>query len=62
MAENECRDKILSQEFWDFLIPLYREEELEGIQPERFCIQEMDFGYKTAYVDSRIQIRYAKYR
>ena len=33
MAENECRDKILSQEFWDFLIPLYREEELEGIQP-----------------------------
>ena len=54
MAENECRDKILSHEFWDFLIPLYREEELEGIQPERFCIQEMDFGYKTAYVDSRI--------
>lgn len=54
MAEQTCRDKILSQEFWDFLVPLYREEELEGISPERYCIQAMDFGYKTAYIDSRV--------
>lgn len=54
MAEQTCRDKILSQEFWDFLVPLYREEELEGISPERYCIQAMDFGYQTAYIDSRV--------
>ena len=54
MDRLSCNEKIMSQEFWDFIIPLYRDEELEAVLPERICIQEMDFGYKSVYVDSQI--------
>ena len=43
MADN-CREKILSQDYWDFIIPLYRDEELQEVDSENVCIQEMDFG------------------
>lgn len=51
---DECRKKILSQDYWDFIIPLYREEELLDVAPEDICIQEMDFGYKSVSVNRRI--------
>ncbi len=52
--ENECREKILSEGYWDFIIPLYRDEELTEVDSEKICIQELDFGYKSVSVDSRI--------
>ena len=51
---GECREKILSQNYWDFIIPLYREEELLDVDPENICIQEMDFGYKSVSVNRKI--------
>lgn len=52
--ETICKEKILSEDYWDFIIPLYRDKELEEVDPERICIQELDFGYKSVSVDSRI--------
>ena len=44
--EENCKEKIISEDYWDFIIPLYRDEELKELNPENACIQEMDFGYK----------------
>lgn len=52
--EERCKDKILSEDYWDFIIPLYRDEELADVDPDRICVQELDFGYKSVSVDSRI--------
>mgnify|MGYP000727433664 CR=1 FL=1 len=52
--EDRCKEKILSEDYWDFIIPLYRDEELKEVNPENACIQEMDFGYKSVSVDRRI--------
>lgn len=54
LLENRCKEKILSEDYWDFIIPLYREDELKAVDPERICIQELDFGYKSVSVDSQI--------
>jgi len=53
MADN-CREKILSQDYWDFIIPVYRDEELQEVDSENVCIQEMDFGYKSVSVNRSI--------
>ena len=45
--EENCKEKIISEDYWDFIIPLYRDEELKEVNPENACIQEMDFGYKS---------------
>ena len=52
--EENCKEKIISEDYWDFIIPLYRDEELKEVNPENVCIQEMDFGYKSVSVDRRI--------
>ena len=52
--EENCKEKIISEDYWDFIIPLYRDEELKEVNPENACIQEMDFGYKSVSVDRRI--------
>ena len=46
MADN-CREKILSQDYWDFIIPLYRDEELQEVDSENVCIQEMILDIKV---------------
>lgn len=52
--EENCKEKIISEDYWDFIIPLYRDEELKEVDPENVCIQDMDFGYKSVSVDRRI--------
>lgn len=52
--EENCKEKIISEDYWDFIIPLYRDEELKEVNPENVCIQDMDFGYKNVSVDRRI--------
>lgn len=53
MNGEMCREKILSEDYWDFLIPGYRSEEEILLPGERGCFQGMDFGYRTLYVDSK---------
>ena len=50
--EENCKEKIISEDYWDFIIPLYRDEELKEVNPENVCIQEMDFGYKSVSVEN----------
>ena len=52
--EDRCKEKILSEDYWDFIISPYREDELEGVDTEKMCIQELDFGYKSVSLDSRM--------
>ena len=52
--EDRCKEKILSEDYWDFIISPYREGELEGVDTEKMCIQELDFGYKSVSLDSRM--------
>lgn len=48
---EDCREKILSQDYWDFIIPDYRKD-IDIIFPEsQMCIQELGFGYRAVYVD-----------
>lgn len=53
MDGEMCREKILSQDYWDFIVPVYREADILETPPESYCIQEMDFGYYAIYADSR---------
>lgn len=54
MANEQCRDKILSQEYEDFIIPDYRQD-IEGVFPEeQVCIQELGFGYRAIHVDRQL--------
>ena len=32
--EENCKEKIISEDYWDFIIPLYRDEELKEVNPE----------------------------
>ena len=52
--ENSCREKILSQDFQDFIIPDYRAEQ-ELVYPEsQICVQSLGFGYRVAYVEQSL--------
>ena len=33
--EENCKEKIISEDYWDFIIPLYRDEELKEVNPEK---------------------------
>ena len=52
--EDRCKEKISLEDYWDFIISPYREGELEGVDTEKMCIQELDFGYKSVSLDSRM--------
>ena len=50
MADQSCREKIMSQEYWDFLIPNYRENQIGGLEAGEYCFQEGDHGYRVLYL------------
>ena len=50
MADQSCREKIMSQEYWDFLIPNYRENQIGGLKAGEYCFQEGDHGYRVLYL------------
>ena len=52
MDREMCQEQILSQEYWDFIFPGYRSLSDMGIQDDRYCIQNMDYGYKAIYISS----------
>lgn len=52
MDREMCRERILSQDYWDFILPPYREDERLQAEENNVCIQQMDFDYRAVYVDS----------
>ena len=51
--EDRCKEKILSEDTGIYYLAI-QEDELEGVEPEKMCIQELDFGYKSVSLDSRM--------
>lgn len=49
-----CREKILSEDYWDFILPPFRENETYGSSPDQVCPQVLDFGYRVESVDSTV--------
>lgn len=43
----------MSQEYWDFILPPYREDDRLAAGEKNLCVQQMDFGYQSVYADSR---------
>ena len=37
MADQSCREKIMSQEYWEFLLPNYRENQNGGVEAGGYC-------------------------
>ena len=51
MEGTDCRAKILSQDYRDFLIPGYREDIEVRLPEEKTCVQEGDFGLRVISAD-----------
>ncbi len=52
MENRDCKSKILSESYWDFLIPNYRENRITPLEEGKYCFQSADFDYRVLYVDS----------
>ena len=50
---EECREKILSQDYRDFIIPDYRKGTELVFPQNQICIQDLGFDYRAAYVDKQ---------
>ena len=54
MPEETCREKILSEDYVDIIIPDYRGE-LELVLPEsQACVQNLGFGYRAVHVEKNL--------
>lgn len=51
MALEDCREKILSQDYLDFIVPSYRQNMEYAFSDQQACIQEVGFGYRILYID-----------
>lgn len=51
MDREDCRKMILSEDYIDFISPVYRAVSLEETEKEKVCIQNMDFGFQAVYVN-----------
>lgn len=54
MSTENCREKILSQKYMDFIIPGYRSADGVIVREDMSCIVPLGFGYRSVYVDSAI--------
>ena len=52
--DTSCREKILSQDFRDFIIPNYRLDQELVYPKSQICVQSLGFGYRVAYVDQSL--------
>lgn len=44
----------MSEDYWDFILPPFRENETYGSSPDQVCPQILDFGYRVESVDSTV--------
>ena len=63
MGSLTCREKILSEDYWDFLLPDYREDPVGPFQERDGCVQEGDFGYRVSYLEQeeRESLSFSRY-
>lgn len=54
MDREKCRERILSEDYLDFISPVYRAVTDQEIEGKDVCILEMDFGFRAVYADKRI--------
>lgn len=63
MNRNEsCREKILSEDYIDLIIPDYKSE-VDVVIPENdACIQELGFGFRAVHIDQNLvgEVQFAK--
>lgn len=50
-SQQNCKEKILSEDYWDFILLPNRSREVLGIDGGDVCMLDMDFDYHTAYVN-----------
>lgn len=51
MDRETCRQMILSENYIDFITPIYRTLLAEDAERANACIQNMDFGFQAIYVN-----------
>lgn len=49
-SQISCKEKISSEDYWDFIFPPNRSQEVLGVDSGDMCMQEMDFDFYAAYV------------
>lgn len=54
MDREECRKWILSEDYLDFISPVYRAVTMQEIEGKDVCVVDMDFGFRAVYADKRI--------
>ena len=54
MDREECRERILSEDYLDFISPVYRAVTQQEIEGRDVCVLDMDFGFRAVYADKRI--------
>ena len=54
MADEKCRQKILSEDYLDFIVPDYRERGDIQLPESQWCIQELGFGYGAIHIDTNL--------
>lgn len=62
VRDENCREKIVSEDYVDVIIPDYRSR-LEVVLPEsQACVQELGFGYRAIHVEKNLigEIRFDK--
>lgn len=52
MATETCRDKIFSQEYYDFVVPDYRSSDNIVLSERISCIQDLGLGYRVIHVSA----------
>ena len=50
MATETCREKILSEEYYDFLVPDYRSADNIVLSQRFSCIQDLGLGYRAIHI------------
>ena len=50
-SQQNCKEKILSEDYWDFILLPNRSREVLGIDGGEVCMLDMDFDYDKAYVN-----------
>ena len=49
--EEICRNRIISENYRDFIVNQLRGNIFDSISSEELCEQSMEYLYKTIYVD-----------
>ena len=50
MDREECRRMIMSEDYVDFISPIYRAMDEQEAEQDQACVQNMDFGFQAVYV------------